>query len=212
MPENIRDLVEGILEQEIEDGNYFAANDLGALYYDEQSYEKAFEYYNLASNNGIYLATENLGYIYYYGRLGEVNYEKAFECFIKGALNGQIISLYKIGDMYKNGYYVSKDENLAYKIYDRCMEILDNETDKDERRHLIELAAADVYIRFADSLLNGIGCEIDVERAYFWATKANVEFYRRVKNGKTIAKKGYDWSNNLLEKCKEELNNNLLNN
>lgn len=34
-------------------------------------------------------ATENLGYIYYYGRIGQKDYEKAFKYFVKGALDAK---------------------------------------------------------------------------------------------------------------------------
>ena len=43
----------------------------------------------------------------------EKDYKKAFHYFAKGAFDGHLVSLYKIGDMYKNGYYVEKDEKEA---------------------------------------------------------------------------------------------------
>lgn len=56
-------------------------------------------------------AYECLGYIWYYGRTGERDYKKAFEYFSKMMDKGNLVAEYKVADMYKNGYYVDKDQN-----------------------------------------------------------------------------------------------------
>ena len=88
-PSILSDFIVDLLQMEIEDENDDAMNTLGALYYDgkrgfEQSYERAVRYYTMAAELGNRLATENLGYCYYYGRAGEPDYEKAFHCLHRG--------------------------------------------------------------------------------------------------------------------------------
>ena len=112
-------LIIDLYEEEIKEGNHYAMNDLGARYYCgdrgfQQSFEKAVYYYNMAAQHGNRQAQENLGYCYYYGRDMPVDYEKAFQYFALGAFDGHLISLYKIGDMYRNGYYVKKNEKEAH--------------------------------------------------------------------------------------------------
>ena len=129
---------------EIEKGNADAMNDLGAHYYGgshgfQQDFEKAFRLYQMAAENGSRHAQENLGYCYYYGRVGLPDYEKAFHYFALGAFDGAPVSLYKIGDMYKNGYYVAKNEKEAFQLYLRCLDLMD---DKSQRE-----VAGPVYLR-----------------------------------------------------------------
>ena len=58
-----------------------------------------------------------MGYIAYYGRCnGEPDYEEAFRCFSRAAWRGVIEAKYKIADMYKNGYFVEKDDSVHRKI------------------------------------------------------------------------------------------------
>ena len=56
-----------------------------------------------------------------------LDYEKAFHCFAPGAFSGRPASLYKIGDMYLNGYYVKKNVRDAFRIYRRCLDLLDDD-------------------------------------------------------------------------------------
>ena len=55
-------------------------------------------------------AYECLGYIWYYGRTGERDFKKAFEYFSKLMVKGDPVCTYKVADMYRNGYYVPKDQ------------------------------------------------------------------------------------------------------
>ena len=114
LPKEVAGLMIEIYLEEISKENPNAMTNLGSLYYTgrcgEQNYEKAVKYYTMADKHGERQATENLGYCYYYGRTGEVDYKKAYHYFVKGALDNHLNSLCKIGDMYKNGYYVEKDE------------------------------------------------------------------------------------------------------
>ena len=77
-------------------------------------------------------AYECLGYIWYYGRTGERDYKKAFEYFSKLMDKGNPVATYKVADMYKNGYYVEKDEKKyedivkkLYKDVQECKNVFD---------------------------------------------------------------------------------------
>ncbi|MCR5448001.1 MAG: sel1 repeat family protein [Solobacterium sp.] len=203
MPPMVRELVEGIYLQGISKGSGIAACNLGALYYTgqigEQSYQKAMDLYEIAADTGDIQAIENLGYCYYYGRNCEVDYQKAYECFAKGAFRGRIISLYKIGDMYKNGYYAEKDPAQAYSIYSRCIDMINNDPESTKD------GDADVYIRYAECYLNGIGCEPDILKALFWAQRAEYEFRVRESAGQPFARHGIEWAVKLIAECRHIL-------
>ena len=83
---------------------------LGGYYYDLKHFDLALKYYEMAASYDYDEAYNCLGYIWYYGRTGQKDYEKAFHYFSKLMNKGDLIATYKIADMYKNGYYVTKDE------------------------------------------------------------------------------------------------------
>lgn len=205
LPKEASDLVEDILNEEIENGNSDAANDLGVLYYTgrngKQSYAQAFHYYELAAKMGNTYAQENLGYCYYYGRDCEIDYEKAFQYFSLGAFKGDIRSLYKIGDMYKNGYYVEKNEAEAYAIYDRCEQELSMETYQE--------AGPDIYMRLGDCANYGIGRNIDYSEALQYYQHAEQLFYKRLQTGDFLIKGCYEkvirCQTEVREKMRKEL-------
>jgi tetratricopeptide (TPR) repeat protein len=96
---------------------------LGGYYYEMQRFDLALKYYELAATYDYDLAFECLGYIWYYGRTGEKDYKKAFEYFSKLMEKGNPVCTYKVADMYKNGYYVEKDqakyEQIIEDLYPR---------------------------------------------------------------------------------------------
>lgn len=204
-PSEVSELMREILEDEIKRGNADAMCDLGALYYTgrigEQSYEKAVYYYEASAKLGNAQAQENLGYCYYYGRLGTVDYEKAFRYFIKGALCKRITSLYKIGDMYKNGYFVEKDEKAAFSIYLACLEALDE--------YSVDFSGADVHIRLADCAYYGIGTEKRLETAMSHYQIAERLYYERLMRGDFLIKGQYERAVKGQEKVREEMQKTL---
>lgn len=102
------------LIKETGDSDYMM--ELGAHYYRNKDFELAEEYYLLAAENKNPYAYECLGYVYYYGRVGQPDYEKAFKYFKLGMEVDDITCSYKLADMYKNGYYVEKNYNEYCKI------------------------------------------------------------------------------------------------
>ena len=90
--------------------------ELGAMHYEQRQFDLALKYYEMAAERGNLNAISNLGYIWYYGRTGEVDYEKAFSYFDRARQMGDLIAAYKVADMYKNGYFVAKDPARYRKI------------------------------------------------------------------------------------------------
>ena len=95
------------LIQETKDPEYMV--ELGGWYYEQRQFDLAEEYYLMAASLEYVDAYECLGYIYYYGRVGQPDYKKAFHYYKLASDKGNLVASYKLADMYKNGYYVSKD-------------------------------------------------------------------------------------------------------
>ena len=203
MPEEVRELVEGILLQGIEICNDAAAFNLGALYecgmLGEQSYDRAFELYETAAEAGNEKAYESLGDCFYAGRGCEADCEKAFLYYARGAFSGRVYSLIKISDMYGNGQYVERDETEAARIIDRCLDLIEKDAD------LADEFGADVHIRKAECLFYGFGGETDELKALFWAHKAEIEYRRMEKKSVPQARKGVNRSVTLINECRREL-------
>ena len=83
--------------------------ELGGWYYGQKQFDLAEEHYLMAAKLDYNNAYECLGYIYYYGRVGQPDYEKAFHYYKLASDQGNLVAAYKLADMYKNGYYVQKD-------------------------------------------------------------------------------------------------------
>lgn len=185
MPKILFDFIVELYLEACKDGNHFAMNDLGALYYDGrgccQDFGKAVYYYNMAAEHGNKVAQENLGYCYLYGRDVEVDYEKAFHYFALGAFEGYLISLYKIGDMYQKGYYVKKNEAEAFRIYERCMDMMTDDAAK--------LVAGPVYLRLGNAFLYGTGTEPNAKTALICYQNAERFLFDMVNGGDVMYKK-----------------------
>ena len=98
--------------------------DLGAIYYEQRSFDLALKYFDMAAQRGDVTALSNLGYIWYYGRTGARDYRKAFECFSRAADLGDLVARYKVADMYENGYYVPKDPEKYKSIIEELYPIV----------------------------------------------------------------------------------------
>ena len=101
--------------------------ELGAMYYEQKEFDLALKYYEMAAEYENIYAISDLGYIWYYGRTGERDYEKAFYYFNKAAEMGSLIAKYKVADMYRNGYFVEKDDEkykgIIEELYDEAQEL-----------------------------------------------------------------------------------------
>lgn len=202
MPEYLVNYTADLLTIGGEEGDAEAWNSLGAQYYGgyrgfEQNFSRAMELYHKAAANGSRQAQENLGYCYYYGRDGEVDYEKAFHYFALGAFDGHLISLYKIGDMYRNGYYVEKNEQEALLIYMHCLDTMTEEYEMD--------VAGPVSLRLGDMFLNGQGTEANPLSALVSYQKAEVYLYNMVRNGDDMYRKSLMNAIEGQKKAREQL-------
>ncbi len=185
-PQTVIDTITLLFKEAFRAGEADAMNDLGAQYYTgargfEQSFAKAVQCYEFASQSGSRQAQENLGYCYYYGRNMPVNYEKAFHYFALGAFDGHLISLYKIGDMYANGYYVQKNEVEAFQIYNHCLDAMTDEYAKK--------VAGPVFLRLGKAYLYGNGTKPNAHHALVCFQKAEVFLYDMVKDGDEMYRK-----------------------
>lgn len=102
------------LIQETKDPEFMV--ELGGWYYEQRQFDLAEEYYLMAASLEYVDAYECLGYIYYYGRVGQPDYKKAFHYYKLASDKGNLVASYKLADMYKNGNYVSKDYSKYVEI------------------------------------------------------------------------------------------------
>lgn len=124
-----------------------------------------------------YLAN-SLGYIYYYGRCtdGEPEYEKAFRYFSIGAAAGIYESQYKLSDMFRHGYGVPKNGNIASDIIWRMY----NEKIKDIYNSILNSKFADVALRLGNLKKEGIGSKKNANAAYYYYLQADFAIRMRM--------------------------------
>ena len=101
------------LIEETKDTDYMV--ELGGFYYERRAFDKALKYYEMAYAYGNEWVSEGLGYIWYYGRTGEVDYEKAFRYYSKAAELGNLRSRIKVADMYKKRIFCRKGLCKIYR-------------------------------------------------------------------------------------------------
>ena len=109
-------------------GSAACMNDLGALYYMgelvSQDYVKAAKLYEQAMEHGCFQSIINLGYIYEYGRTGEVDHQKAYQHYaLASALQLSSEAVYKLGDMYSRGEAVPSSMGRACRLWERSLEL-----------------------------------------------------------------------------------------
>ena len=116
--------------------------ELGGYYYGQERFDLALKYYEMSATFNYIPAFICLGYIWYYGRVGDPDFKSAYACFKKAMDAGSYVATYKIADMYHNGYYVEKDE----KKYEELIEPL---YFKVRSSRLLEDPVPEVCIRYA---------------------------------------------------------------
>jgi len=101
----------------------------GADFYNDEDYEKAIEYYRLASAMGDDIAIGNLGYCYLYGNGTKKNVDLAIAYLKIAADSENINSIYKLGNIYELGEDVEQDEELARYYYEKAMKAFEEAPD-----------------------------------------------------------------------------------
>lgn len=139
----------------------------------------------------------NLGYIYYYGRTGDVDYEQAYKWFSKAAQFDDFVALYKVGDMYKSGKFVDKDIDAAFNSYQNALEGMQ---EYQKQVGIPHENIEEVLVRLADMIIDQ---NQDLDQAKEYLLSANKGFQRRSDMGDWTAKSGLRWSNQLLDALNE---------
>jgi TPR repeat protein len=142
--------------------------EIGGIYYELEDYQKAYEYYMKAYEEGDDVAANNLGYIYAYGRLGTVDKEKAFYYYSEAALKGNENSLYTVGDAYFYGDFVKQNYHLAFEHYKKAY----------EASGLDHYFFSDICYRLALCFENGYGTDKDSYEALRFINHAETAIYR----------------------------------
>lgn len=169
------------LAEETKDPVY--AEWLGGIYYDKRMFDLALKYYEISEAMGGRYIYNCLGYIWYYGRTGQVDYEKAYNYFSRMAQlpdNGDLeIILWKqearvkLADMYKNGYYVEKDHARYTEMIEELYEEVADSSYGSRPEVFTRLAAirvsqgleeeaADLYLRARQDLI----CRLSTNRFF----------------------------------------------
>jgi len=157
-------------EKSAEQGNKYAQNDLGDLYFYgrgvEQNYKRAFEWFEKSARGGWYMAQGNLAHLYLEGLGTDKDEKKAFEWYYKAAqYSWSPNERERLGHLYENGIETEKNEQLAFEWYTKAAEQKD------------EVAQRKIGIMCEE----GRGTEKNTEKAKEWYEKA-------IKNGDEIAK------------------------
>ncbi len=134
---------------------------LGGVYYEMKRFDLALKYYEMAATYDYDPAYECLGYIWYYGRTGTRDFKKAFEYFSKLMDKGDLVATYKVADMYRNGYYVEKDQNKYEQIIEDLYSLVKN------MRNVFD-PVPEVYTRLA-RIRTSQGKEDDAVELYLYA-------------------------------------------
>ena len=113
---------------------------------DKKQFDLAEDYYLMAAKLNYVDAYECLGYIYYYGRVGQPDYEKAFHYYKLASDQGNLVAAYKLADMYKNGYYVQKDYPKYVQIIKSLYPLLQGATNTFDPVPEIYSRLAKIYV------------------------------------------------------------------
>lgn len=175
-----------LLEHAAACGDADCACELGAVYYRgvgivEQDYERARDLYAWGKRLGSMQASVNLGYLYYFGRVGAVDYAAAYECFALAAcVEGNPEGLWKLGDMYAHGQFVAKSEITAFELYKRAYTACEGSSARARPAHHI-----------ADMLLDGIEgwAQPDPKQALVFYQDAELAYYDEIAQGLTYYRK-----------------------
>lgn len=197
-----------MLNKLIKNGNAYAMNLKGAMYYEGQGVvqdqKKAVSLYKKAAGAGCSISMSNLGYAYFYGNGTTVNMQLAYKYFSMATQRGECDAINKLGDMYREGLYVPKDEYMAFRLYDQCYDVVPHDATND--------AYPACLVRIAECLYKGIGTVVNHVVAYDLLKEAENIFNLQIENDNYYAKLCIERvTKDLreLEELQEEINTNL---
>ncbi|MBQ7596438.1 MAG: sel1 repeat family protein [Clostridia bacterium] len=166
-------------------------NNKGADLYVSEEYDKAVEYYRIASAMGDTHAASNLGYCYLYGRGIEPNTSLAVAYFIIAAQRGDIDAAYKLGDIYSSDKWGLKDKELSVYYYDMAAHFITSNRDED----ILWITQFQNYPSLCFALgremsLNG-SMPADIETAYIFLKHGEKGYIRELANGSRMYEQPY---------------------
>lgn len=169
---------------------------LGALYYAgqivPQDYEAVRDLYELAMGLGSAQAATNLGYIYEYGRTAAPDYAKAYQCYsFAAAVSDLPEAMYKMGDILAKGKGLGKDEQAAFRLWQRGYRVARDNDDIESK--------AQSAIRIAPYYHNGGKSDrVGVERDFLYA----LHLYQEAEIGLRISiRNGFDYYEKKLQQA-----------
>ena len=86
-----------------------------------KSIKKKIDCYKKARKHGIDMGSEGLAEMYYLGTEIDRDYKKTYELLTDHEESASFIKPYYLGLMYKNGFYVEKDPDLAMKYFEEIV-------------------------------------------------------------------------------------------
>ena len=109
----------------------------------EPDYEKAFQWYQTAAENGYGMAYNSIGDMYENGRYVEQDTEKALEYYERTLELGESIGYISLGYMYEQGHGVEQSNDLALEYYNLALEYGDASTQQIARELIDALNAGE---------------------------------------------------------------------
>lgn len=184
-----------LLERLIKNKNAEALLIKGAMYYEgngfPQDQKKAVSLYKRSAELGNSIAMSNLGYAFFYGNGVAVNYEKAYLYFTMAEQRGEWDAYNMLGDMYRDGIYVTKDEQMAFSLYDRCYREVPHKLNMD--------AYPACLVRLGECFYKGIGINVNDVIAKNMLEEARYIYQQQIEAGNYYARLCIDRVNKDLE-------------
>lgn len=167
----------------------------------EQDYEKAYSFFEEASEFGNYDAFVQMGFMGYKGLIANIDDEDAYKYFVPAAIANNVRAISLLGEMYLAGDYVEQDDNIAFDLFQRAYNLIKKLSDEEK----LDSPIAEVCINLASCYAEEIGTYEDKKKAMIYASEAM---------GYVYARKNYHFINNdeikksiveLLDKIKKSL-------
>ncbi len=130
----------------------------------EQNYSEAFNWFEKAALAGNKYAQYSLGSLYYYGSGTEQSFENAFMWYKRSADKGNAYACYETAKMLRDGKGADLDKGEAERYFKNAY----NGFLKIEQ----DMADDKLGYRLGMMTLNGIGCEIDSDKAVVFLKKS----------------------------------------
>lgn len=175
----------------IKKDDYAYINNKGVEAYLAGKYEIASEYYQVAATMGCDNSMSNLGYYYLY-HSNPTNPNKALAYFSVAANFENVEAIYKLGDMYRNGIGVEKDIELGLYYFNKALELIENDEDKDYRDY------PSLYFALGKEFLEDGAYDTNLRKAYFYLYNSAVGYDLQLSEGMSYYESSFNAVDKLL--------------